>query len=306
MIRKKLLMILYIVIPIAILYACAKVSEVTPREPISATEVKKSASKLETLTDAMVEAWNSGDLEVIQTLYTDDIVCTDATFGDHLVGIDELRSMGREFLQYFPSLRRQVLYHFIGLEESLATFDYWGFSWATHEFTPEDPFLWVHLYQTSGNHFSSWTLLEGLESIEKSGYSVTTGRLDEARSLLNSYSYAWSSGNPNTVSDLYARNAVRDDSLFREHQEGSTAIASFARSFFSWYPNIRWKLFQSFGEWNEDDYRIGGIYATQITDSTNQPCEVLVAVLLKAPEGKITNESLYYEPDSLIKCGWAK
>jgi hypothetical protein len=29
-------------------------------------------------------------------------------------------------------------------------------------------------------------------------------------------------------------------------------------------------------------------------------------MLLKASEGKITNESLYYEPDSLIKCGWAK
>jgi hypothetical protein len=29
-------------------------------------------------------------------------------------------------------------------------------------------------------------------------------------------------------------------------------------------------------------------------------------VLLKASEGQIVHESLYYEPDSLNNCGWAR
>ena len=120
-IRKAFLMILYIVIPIAALTACAKVSEVPPREPISAAEVKRIASDVETMTNAKVEAWNSGDFEAIQALYTDDIVFTEVTMDVHIVGIDDFMEMARGFIQSFPTLRRQVTNHFIGLEDSLAT-----------------------------------------------------------------------------------------------------------------------------------------------------------------------------------------
>jgi hypothetical protein len=226
--------------------------------------------------------------------------------GDHYVGIDDFMGMARGFVQYFPSLRRQVTNQFIGLEDSLATYDYWGFSLGGPMYTKEDPYLWVHLSQTRGDRYSSWTLFEGPESIEKSDVIVDKRRFDEARSLLSSYSSTWSSGDPSTVSALYADNAVREDTIFGEHQEGSTAVASFAKSFFSWYPGAQWTLHQVFGEWAGESPTIGGTYAVEVTDSANQPCEVLVAVLLQASEGKITHEALYYEPDSLIKCGWVK
>ena len=83
-------------------------------------------------------------------------------------------------------------------------------------------------------------------------------------------------------------------------------MSSFARSFFAWYPGARWTLLQTFGEWAGESPTIGGTYKVEVSDATNQPCEVLVAVILQASEGKITPEALYYEPASIIKCGWAQ
>ena len=299
MIYNTVRMILYIVIPIAALTACAKVSEVPPREPISAAEVKRIASEVETITNAKVEAWNSGDFEAIQALYTDDIVFTEVTMDVHIVGIDDFMEMARGFIQSFPTLRRQVTNHFIGLEDSFATIDYWSFSLGGHPFTPSDPYLWVHLSQIRGDRYSSWTLFEGPEFIEKrADVIVDKSRFDEARLLLSSYASAWSSGDANLVGKLYADSAIRKDTIFQESQQGSEAMSSFARSFFAWYPGARWTLLQTFGEWAGESPTIGGTYKVEVSDATNQPCEVLVAVLLKASEGKITNETLYYEPDS--------
>lgn len=63
-------------------------------------------------------------------------------------------------------------------------------------------------------------------------------------------------------------------------------------------------IIQALGEGKGETPTIGGTYAVELTDSANQPCEVLVVVLLQASEGKITHEALYYEPESFIKCGW--
>jgi ketosteroid isomerase-like protein len=144
-----------------------------------------------------------------------------------------------------------------------------------------------------------------LEATEKLKLG-TKKRFDEARSLLSSYQSAWSSGDSIRVAELYSNDAVRTDTLFHEKQEGQEAITSFAESFFAWYPDALWILLQSFGEWQGESPIIGGTFAVEVTDSANQTCEVLVAVLLQASEGKIAHESIYYEPDSLIKCGWAK
>lgn len=330
MIRKTFRIIFCILFVSSILAACTKPTEMvtlsppmdtqlppTPtlepsptttsaREPISAAEVKRIASDVEIMTNAKVEAWNTGDFEAIQALFTDDIVFTNATLGDHLVGMDEFMGMARAFVHYNPSLRRQVTNHFIGLEDSLATYDYWDFTLEDYYFTQDDPFLWVHLSQTRGDRYSSWTLLEGIETIEKSGWYIDKGRLDEARSLLSTYGSAWSSRDQGIVGKLYTDSVVRVDTIFGESQAGSEAVSSFAKSFFAWYPGVKWNLQQSFGEWRGESPLIGGTYAVEVTDSTNQPCDVLVAVLLKASEGKITHEALYYEPDSLIKCGWVK
>jgi ketosteroid isomerase-like protein len=271
------------------------------REPVSAVIVEGIASAFETITNHQVEAWNTYDFDAMRALYADDIEFTDTSFGDHMIGINKFIDMARAMSVNFPSMRRQVINHFVGLEDSVASYDYWGF----YGFTPDDPMLWVSRLRTSGDRILNWTLLEGLTASEKLKLGNKI-RFDEAESLLSSYQSAWSSGDPMRVAELYSNDAVRTDTLFQEKQEGQEALTSFAESFFAWYPEAQWTLLQSFGEWEGEAPLIGGTYAVKVTDSSDQPCEVLVAVLLQASEGKITHEDLYYEPDSLIKCGWVK
>lgn len=274
---------------------------ISPREPASVAEVERIASAFETITNLQVEAWNAYDFDAMRAHYTDDTEFIDTTFGDNMVGINKLIDMARMMSVTYSSMRRQVINHFVGLEDSVATYDYWDFK----GFTRDDPMLYMMRIRTSGDRISNCTLLEGLEAAEILNLG-SKQRFDEARSLLSSYQSAWSSGDPKIVAELYSDDTVRVDTLFHEKQEGQEALISFTNSFFAWYPDAQWTLLQSFGEWKGESPIIGGTYSIKITDSSNQSCEVLVAVLLQASESKIAHESLYYEPDSLLKCGWAK
>lgn len=276
-------------------------TSISARGPISAAEVKDIASAFETITNLHAEAWNNYDLQTLQSLYSDDVEFIEASFGDHLVGKDKVIEMARGMSEDFPLMRRIVIDQFIGLEDSIATYDYWG----VFEFTPDDPFFNAFKYKTKDERITNWTLYEGLEAADKINLGRRLQR-DAARSLLSGYQSAWSSGDPRLVADLYSSKAVRKDTIFNELQEGNKAIVSFAESFFAWYPKAEWSQLQAFGEWRGESPVTGGIFSVEVADTANQPCEILVAVLLQASEGKITSETIYYEPDSLIKCGWAK
>jgi ketosteroid isomerase-like protein len=279
---------------------------ISPREPASAAEVERIASAFDAVNAAQDKAWMERDFDAARSFYTDDVVFTEVSMGDHFSGLDRLIDMQRNFFAYIgPNFTWRITDSFISKNDSLATTDNWGFSMGNNQYTKEDPFLFVGRFQTRANRISSWTIYEGAE-YKDSGGIVDKGQFGEANLLFSSYGTAWSSGDPSTVNDLYDDNAIREDTIFGEQQEGSTAITSFAKSFFNWYPGVQWTLHQVFGEWAGESPTIGGTFSIKATDSTNQPCEVLVAVLLQAYEGKIAHESLYYEPDSLIKCGWAK
>ena len=301
MIRKIFRLMICIFFSIIMLVGCTRSSQLPARDPASAAEIERIASAFGTITKANAEAWDAYDFDAMKALYTDDIVFTEATFGDHIVGIDEVMSMARGMSVSYADMRRKITNHYIGLEDSLCVYDYWNWFGSTEE----NPFLYVFQMKTRNNLISNWTLFEGLESAEKSVFA-SKERLDEARSLLSDYQSAWSSGDSTKVAGLYTSDAVRTDTLFQEKQEGYEAITSFAKSFFYWYPGARWTLLQTFGEWAGETPTLGGTYKVEVTDSANQPCEIHVAVLLKASEGQINHEALYYEPDSLIKCGWAK
>jgi hypothetical protein len=296
---------------IILLLGCARSSQLPAREPASAAEVERIASVFDAVYAAADKAWLERDFNAARSFYTDDVVFTEVSMGDHFSGLDRLIDMQSNFFKYIgPDFTYRVTDSFISKNDSLATTDNWGFSIGNNQYTQDDPFLFVGRFEMRGNRISSWTIYEGAEYKNSewmfSKGQSDEGQFDEANLLLSSYGTAWSSGDPSTVSALYTDNVIREDTIFGEHQEESTAITSFAKSFFNWYPGVQWTLHQVFGEWAGVSPTIGGTYKVEVSDATNQPCEVLVAVLLKASEGKITNESLYYEPDSLIKCGWAK
>jgi ketosteroid isomerase-like protein len=126
--------------------------------------------------------------------------------------------------------------------------------------------------------------------------------------MLNYYASAWSSMDFEAVANMYAKDALRQDTLFSESQEESKAIKAFAESFFTWYPGAQWTPLVMFGEkgFHDKPQAIGSSYAIEVTDPTGEACEVMVVVLLHVFEGEIVQEDLYYDTDSLIQCGWAQ
>ncbi len=285
--------------------SCGEERVVTPRELASATEVERIAADSETIISVGVEAWNSGVAETIRAVYTDDIVHHDDTSGMHIVGIEDVAEMATTVMLFFPSYQNRVTDWYIGSEDILAVYEIWNLGLGGYEFTEDDPLVEVDLLETRGDRISYWTLFHGLDSLEKRS-KATPERTEEARAILSSHGSAWSSGNPRIVGDLYTSNAIREDTLFGERLEGPEHIRSFAESFFAWYPGAQWNLRLPFGDGQGESPVTGGTYVISVSGPGGQSCEVHAAVLLKTFEDQIVHEALYYEPESLIRCGWAR
>jgi ketosteroid isomerase-like protein len=286
------------------LASCGVERAVAPREPAPAAEVERTAEAFEAVTSAVVEAWSSGDVDAVRELYTDDIEHHDTSFGAHIVGIVGVVSMASRFMAQYAGMQSRVADRLIGSEDSLDVWELWNITLGGYEFTQDDPLVEVDLLETRGDRISYWTLFYGLDTLEKVGW--TGEPLDEARSLLSSYGSAWSSGDPRIVGDLYARDAVREDTIFGERAEGRGAISSFAESFFAWYPGAQWKLLLPFGERRLHASVAGGVFAITVSGPSGERCEVHAAVLLETSDDQIVHEALYYGADSLISCGWAR
>ncbi len=291
-----------------LLSACAGLSDepLPPRAPLSSHDVTQTVDTFKAITAANVDAWNAKDLDAIGDILTEDIHFVDVSGDDDLKGITQVVTMARIFCAMFPELQRQATSHYIGVEEGIAIYDYWNWKIYSIEYTREEPFIYVFLFETRENLISSWRLFEGIDALEKHFISETASQ--EIQSVLFSYSSAWSSMDANAVSDMYGKDAIRQDALFGESQQGSKAIKAFAESFFAWYPEAQWTPLEMFGEkgFRDKPQAIGSSYAIEITDQSGEPCQVMVVVLLHVLDGKIVQEDLYYEPDSLIQCGWAE
>jgi hypothetical protein len=284
---------------IANLAACA--GPRTPR-PASAAQVERIAAAFDTITDAFISAWfDKKDLQAIRALFTNDIVHHDPTFGAHVVGIEPVLSTAQELLVDYPSMRCNIKNRFIGLGDGILTYECWDFFLGAARFTQDNPVLEVDLLQTRGDRISYWTLFYGLDSLEEMGVHLS----DEARPLLSSYGSAWSSGDPSIVGSIYAGDAVREDTILGELQNGSEAITSFAETFFARHPGAEWTPLHAFGE-GSASIDLGGTFSVLAADPTGQSCQVLVAVVLQASGSRIVHEALYYDADSLTRCRWVQ
>ncbi len=50
----------------------------------------------------------------------------------------------------------------------------------------------------------------------------------------------------------------------------------------------------------------GGTYLLRLEQKNSEPCFIEAAVLLWKSGQEISKESIFYDVDSLIECGWAK
>ena len=275
-----------------------------PRKTPSMTEVLQRGGAFLAITSANEEAWNVKDLDAIEDILTEDIHFVDVTFGDDLVGKKQVLKMARSFCDIYPDLQRKTTSLYIGTEEGIVFYDYWGWKFGSIEYTLQDPWDFIFHFRTHADLISYWRLFEGIDILESHFISETESK--EIRTALSSYGSAWSSGDSKIVAGMYAKDAVRQDSLFNESQQGRRAIKTFAESFFTWYPNTQWTPLEMFGErpFNEKPHTIGSSFAIQTSYAKYETCTIKAVVLLQVLEGEIVQEDLYYDVKSLIGCGW--
>ena len=295
-----------IILPIFLLssVACGGLHP-TPRESVTISNLQTSEAKFGQIAGGLPETWNTRDAQAVKDLFTDDAEAYDRSFGDHVVGPDQIRGLIAMVSAFGPNWEARQTDRYIGMENGLVVDELWNIKFGNNSYTEDHPMIEIDWLQTEDDRISNWTIFYGLDILEEQAVP-TSQRLEQARSLLSSYQAAWSSGKVKAVAQLYSDEAVREDMVFMERQEGQKAIETFAKSFFGWYPGAQWHISLVFGEGRGDAPITGGLYSVKVNDQNGQPCEVKVAVLLQTAENLITQEKLYYEAQSLISCGWAR
>jgi len=269
-----------------------------PRSPLSADEVRTITAEFDRIANANLTAWNNHDLEPMRQVYTDDVrVYENGDFPDYQ-GIDFVLSiMNTYVLGMSPNFEYSWVDIYIGRGAGFSVMDLSGNN-EELGFTKENP----------EHEYDLFTLREGriaeLWLYWDSEY-WTAMEVNFNMKPLQDYAIAWSSGEPEAVGSLYESQAVRSDSLFGETEQGSTAIKEFAANFFTWYPGVSIELQKSI---QLGPQYVGGVYEIHVSDQAGQPCVVRTIILLKRPlyDYFISNESVYYQPDTLLACGWAR
>jgi hypothetical protein len=296
---------IFIIVFIFTTASCGLKPQTTPRQPVALADFQTQAAKFKTIASGLQIASHSDDKQSANDIFTDDAEAADRTFGDHAVGPDQIMGLIAIVSAFGPTWESKQTDMYIGSGDGLVVAEMWNLKFGNIQFTQDHPMMEVDWLQARSEQISSWTIFYSLDTLEELNVP-TSQRLEQARSLLSAYQFAWSSGDDQAVTELYTSDALRKDNIFMERQEGQKAIADFASSFFAWYPGVRWILSLGFGEGLGVAPMTGGLYTVKVQDLAGQPCEVKVAVLLQASESLITHETLYYEPQSLISCGWAR
>ena len=72
--------------------------------------------------------------------------------------------------------------------------------------------------------------------------------------------------------------------------------------------SAKWTPLEIFGEraFRDKAQVVGSSYRIEVTDTSGEACAVEAVMLLHVLNGKIVQEDLYYELNSLVQCGWAE
>lgn len=276
--------------------------QTTTRPLLSADEVRSFSDEFYQLTNMRIQALMERDFEKYRQIFTDDIVHHDLNM-ELFKGVDNIISIDKYLTSVYPDFQSRLVKTFIGSGDGFYIEDTWNWvpmEYVKNIFSSEHPlknYMWMTVRE---GKLSYWWLFYGEEVFP-------AGNLEFDPKLLQDYAQAWSSEDPQIVSNLYAIDAVRTDGLFGEDQKGSAAIEDYATKLFTWYPGVRFTLVEAFGEF-EKPVKRGGVYTISILDGASKPCDIDMIVLLEPDESqqKIAQEWVFYNTDSLIACGWAQ
>jgi ketosteroid isomerase-like protein len=275
------------------------------REPIPASATLEDQARCETIARAHTEFWSAHDTDLFDEVYTEDVVHDDGE--DPIVGADDVSSMANNVLMFFPKLQTRARRLYTAGGECLGVYEYFPLNLGGYDFTEDDPLIEIDLLRARDDRIFYWALFEDHPTIEKQNPDEEAMQyLKDERDLLDSYAAAWSSGEMDQVADLYASGATREDVTFGERQDGIKEIRSFSRSFFKQYPAVQWDLETPFSGDISSGQVAGGTYTIRLEGKSSESCAIEAAVLLWRSGQEILKESIFYDADSLIECGWAE
>jgi ketosteroid isomerase-like protein len=283
------------IIAMLVFLAGCKQQSSSSRPPISAAPIKEFATMFGQLADEEIQAWNSHDIDRIRQLYTEDMVYIDY---NTTAGRADLMNTATWILQTdSPQFKISRDDTFMNANDAFLPFHLWNFNAAGNDtdVNPVEHYAW----QTpQDGKIAYWRTFYSTEFKEAHNEYFDKNYIDE-------YAKAWSSGNPQMVADLYTPDTIRQDSLFGEDLQGSTAVKEYATKFFNWYPDVKYEILEPFGE-SGSTKTMGAIYAIHTSDKDGNPCDVKTAILFEISQKKIGKEWVFYQPDSLIACGWSQ
>jgi ketosteroid isomerase-like protein len=186
---------------------------------VSTDEVKKLSMVLDQLSDEAIQAYNSHDLDQVRQLYTEDVLVYESN--EQCNGVDCMLHTADWIFSNAPQFGLQKRGDaFISGEDGFLQQDFLNFS-----AIPENPiihsFVWVKLQEGKASYWRSFV----------SADFFTSREMPFDPTILNDYTTAWSSGDAQTVAALYNTDATRQDTLFEENQQGSSAVKEFAADF---------------------------------------------------------------------------
>lgn len=258
----------------------------------SEADVRRTADEFSTLVASVDAAWNSKSIDRIRQIYTEDVVHDEESSLNHFEGIDAILAMATVLFPSLPGTQATDLLY-VGMDTGVGVSGSDGVLGIARA-TNEGPLEEIDLLRVTEGKVSSWTAFFADE------------RFSEAGALPDLYATAWSSGDPQAVGSLYAATAVRVDSLFGGEADGRDAIVQTARDFIERHPGAGWDLILAFGDVGtyQDPAPRGGIYEITAPGPNEEPCRVTVAVVFDYEAREITEESVFYDADSLLACEW--
>lgn len=258
--------------------------------PPTAAAVKADAAAFDAVAAHFAEAWSAGDPETMRELYTEDVHLSSGSM--EWDGVEAMVELAGGQLEAATGFRVAIVDTYLGSAGGLVVDE------ATY--SAQDPLidLELHVFTTRGDRIATWELL--IDPTRTHDFRFT--EIDAA--LLDAYATAWSSGDPEAVAALYAESSTREDGLYVDNAVGRAAIGEAAARLLgrSGSPAARWELLQGFAEPGSGD--TAGLFAITGSGPDGKACEVRAGVVLESADGAITRERIWYEPASLVACGW--
>ncbi len=277
-----------------------------PRPPISAADVKSLAAPFDKVSKAYVQAWNTHDTKNMAPLLTDDVLYYEEGNKPMTSTAGGLLGTNWIVLHGSPNFEGKQTDLFVSRDSAFDIWEMWNYDEAAGPQGKDNPVTGYDWYTLRDGKIASIWLFWSPEHL-MAGFDIAF-----SEKPLQDYDKAWSSGDPKTIAALYAPDAVRHDTLFGDDQNGPSAIQEYAANFFSWYPDVSLERLKSFQLGHSVPVKTGGVYILHARDHAGKPCDIQAIILLESPvlddlsTGKIINEWWFYQPDSLIACGWAQ